>query len=143
MKNELDLTKVLKVGDKAWDMRFGWIDVANINFSTEFPIRCGTKGNSYYYTHDGKYLKDSIYPILFIEPPTEFVKAGIIKVPQPKKWKPCNEDRYWFVTENGSIDFSIARDTIYDKRMIEAGNCFRTAEEAKRSEFYKVFHEDE
>lgn len=59
-----DLSKV-KVGDKIWTIKEGWIEVKRIDTSETFPI--DTECNSY--TIDGKIYFDDKYPSAFLECP--------------------------------------------------------------------------
>lgn len=60
-----DLTKILKVRDKVWDIRYGEVEVINI-IDDIHPIRVSCQGGTLTYTLDGRSEKGSrvlLYPI--------------------------------------------------------------------------------
>jgi hypothetical protein len=60
-----DLTEILKVGDKVWDIRYGKVEVISI-IDDVYPIRARYEEGTLTYTRDGRSGKDSkvlLYPI--------------------------------------------------------------------------------
>lgn len=50
------------------------------------------------------------------------------------RWKPKDRQRYWFITNNGSVDWTVWYDgNIYDTAHYLYGNCFRTRKEAEQA----------
>lgn len=58
-------TKEFKVGDKVYDIRYGWGKVEDNEFAIGYPIYATfDEGRSVVYTKEGKYEIDDINPIL-------------------------------------------------------------------------------
>ena len=60
-----DLTKILKVGDKLWDSRYGEVEVFLVN-DTPYPITVSSKAGILSYTKDGRstsLCEITLYPL--------------------------------------------------------------------------------
>lgn len=73
-------------------------------------------------------------------------REGIVMInlkTKPIKWRAEPGKHYIYVNDIGFVDYTEESLTNSDDRRYEPGNYFKTAEEAKQSKFYKVFHGDE
>lgn len=63
--------------------------------------------------------------------------------PKSKVWKPENNEHYYFIGANGSVDrFYYDDRNTYDDAKYAIGNCYKTKEEAEfAAEAYKVYVE--
>lgn len=63
------------------------------------------------------------------------------------RWKPENNDIYYFVHETGTVEYVMWGHYVGDSNLYNAGNCFRTKEEAeaaakKAKELFLSLHEE-
>ncbi|MGL4998104.1 MAG: hypothetical protein ACRC5T_03980 [Cetobacterium sp.] len=129
---------MFKVGDRVFDLRFGWGEVKEINEDTTYSVKVKFKLVSYKiaYTEQGKYINSDFYRSLFFEK---------IEVPAnattKSKFRADFGGRYYSVNHYGVIERSIERGYKTDSRLVEIGNYFKTVEEVKESKFYKAFHD--
>ena len=64
-----------------------------------------------------------------------------LKIKENKRWKPELEERYYFITQGGTIQITCNTDD-GDSFRLFTNNCFKTKEEAKfRLEQIKVYNE--
>lgn len=123
-----------KVGDRVWDLRFGWGAVTNIEETAIYPITVlfGNNRGDRSYTTDGKISIDDINPTLFwgetkleitVKPfdLKEFLKENL----EPKNFKigDCNLflafNTGWYIGKSkrnnviGTVYFKIKTDDVY------------------------------
>ena len=77
----------------------------------------------------------------------EKLEATKVEEPQPKRWKPQDDEPFWYVGYDGTVynsDFGFDYEWLY-----LTGNCFRTEEEAREykkqieyTAFYKNYIEE-
>ena len=71
----------------------------------------------------------------------------IIEAPEGR-WRASEQDKYWCISSHGSISNLIENGVIsdghgdVDNELYKAGNYFRTEEEAKKSNIYKVLNSE-
>ena len=58
-----------KIGDKVYDMRYGWCTISEIDKKSRYPIETLQKGIIRTYTIDGCHSQDSINPVLYQDEP--------------------------------------------------------------------------
>jgi hypothetical protein len=49
------------------------------------------------------------------------------------RWKPCKGERYFFVGDNGMVNFTYAEYDEVDQDYYKFGNCFQTQEDAEKA----------
>ncbi|MGL5051709.1 MAG: hypothetical protein ACRC6E_13940 [Fusobacteriaceae bacterium] len=132
---------MFKVGDKVWDIRFGWGKVIDTKHTKTLPI-CVEFGSRYIkYAIDGRDRNDDycINRSLFFQ---ELVITE--EALKKAKWRAkTNDDVYFTVDGKGEVVCWADDYSEYDDAMYRVGNYFETTEEAEESKFYKVFHEEE
>jgi hypothetical protein len=103
-----------------------------------YPIGVKHKnGLIYWFTSDGKLLDaDDAETILF--PSKENRDWSTFKLP---RWRAEKHSCYYYISAFGEISSATDDRTGFDTGIWEAGNYFKTEEEAKNSKFYKVFQE--
>lgn len=72
----------------------------------------------------------------------EEINAALKEYRKKEVW-PQDDDKYWYVSSYGTIEFTTFSDlNTFDKGCLSYGNCFKTREEAEfKLEQLKVFHE--
>lgn len=58
---------IFKVGDRVFDIRYGWGIVQHIDLSANYPIFCGFDKHKQSYSTDGKVLDNTISTLSFTE----------------------------------------------------------------------------
>ena len=54
-----------------------------------------------------------------------------VELMKPKRWKPEEMDKYWYVSDWMEVRYSNWRDTYVDNLKFDAKNCHQTSEEAE------------
>lgn len=57
------------------------------------------------------------------------LKAVKVEEPQPKRWKPERNEKFWYL--NGDVYLDTWTDCVSDNFQYTIGNCFKTQEEAE------------
>lgn len=117
--------QIFKVGDKVYDVRYGWGEVTHADWREDYPIRVKFKDDSVSsYTHDGVWHKKINKPVLSF---TEYTLQGFSQErpkPQPKVGEMCvfwdNND-----TDNRRVVSKLERinKSYYDETDIPWDNC--------------------
>ena len=61
-----------------------------------------------------------------------YVDVKDLKNKVKKVWRPQEDEKYYFVTSHGTVDYTYNYDTQVDKELFDFGNCFKTEEEAEK-----------
>ncbi|MGL5051572.1 MAG: hypothetical protein ACRC6E_13240 [Fusobacteriaceae bacterium] len=127
---------MFRIGDKVWDIRFGWGVVVEIR---EHGLNnVGVKFGDFvlFYTQYGFYGAIDFDRSLFfgelVIPVSALIRPG---------WRGARGDKYYYVTSYGSVIRDVENSYKPDTLLFKTGNYFRTEKEAKESKFYKVFHD--
>jgi len=132
--------KGIEVGDRVWNISFGYGTVAEID-NSEFPVWVDfDSGDSSDFTLEGMEYDYCKEPSLFFEMP-EFYKNK--EYPKKPRWRAKLGEKYYLVTSLGAVDNYFEVGELYDDKIFAIGNYFKNEEQAKESKFYKAFHNDE
>ncbi|MGL5051197.1 MAG: hypothetical protein ACRC6E_11330 [Fusobacteriaceae bacterium] len=128
---------MFKVGDKVYDIRFGWGKVNELDTERNYPV-CVDFGFDCFvrYLNDGKAGFYDVNPSLFFEE----IEIPVTAMIRPR-WRATKDNKYYCVNGFGVV--ACNKEVFYqtDTLFFETGNYFRTEKEAKESKFYKVFHD--
>lgn len=136
-KESAVMTRKFNIGDKVWDMRFGWGVVKRYAEGRLYPVEVLFYGNGECneFTDDGRYHTSDVSPTLFFEeipiPETALRKT---------KWRADNGCNYYFIDTFGDVVLDEELRYPADNKRFKAGNYFKTEEDAKASTIYKGFH---
>jgi hypothetical protein len=123
-----------KVGDKVWDMTYGWGEIYNI-IGGGFPIHVNFDSIYISYTLNGECYAGKNRTLFFEE----------IKIPESAykrpRWRAEKQDSYCFIAGTGLVTMQKDFGSFENDKHFKHGNYFKTEEEAKESKFYKLFHE--
>lgn len=64
---------IFKVGDKVYDIRFGWGEVVAITADRSYPVEVDFNGGEETYTYTGQYIIEHVTPLLSL---TEYTLQG-------------------------------------------------------------------
>lgn len=64
---------IFKVGDKVYDIRFGWGEVVAIIADRSYPVEVDFNGCEETYTYTGQYIIEHVTPLLSL---TEYTLQG-------------------------------------------------------------------
>ena len=129
---ELDLTKILKVGDKVWSPVIGECIVKAINETDnhfEILVETPDKMHDTWYTKDGKYFTYSPECTLFPSKDHRVWDDEAISIIRPR-WRANQNGRYYFIKSSGMITSEIDLHTAADFGRYKLGNYFKTELEA-------------
>lgn len=104
-----------------------------------YPIEVDFGNEKRWYTEEGRFFIGANIDLFFAEP--KF--SNYDEMMNRPKWKPKEDEFYYYVNTYGVIDATSYSEKIIDPERFKIGNCFETIKEAKESKFYKVFHEEE
>ena len=129
---------LFKVGQRVWDFNRGYGTVTRIidGEGDDYPVVVVLDdGNTIYFTIDGRYYKKYNRTLFFEEIP---IPESALKY---KKWRAEKGKEYYYIDTSGFI--TLSRDDRCDviNRKYEAGNYFKTEDEAENSHLYKVFQQ--
>lgn len=123
------------VGDRVWNMRFGWGTVKKYDEGFGYSVYVVFDNDDIVeFTDDGKEHWEDLCPSLFFEeiaiPETALKKT---------KWRAKEEEKYYVVDAVGGIARHTENRTYVDTQYWECGNYFKTKDDAENSAIYKAF----
>ena len=108
-----------------------------------------SNGYKYVLTEDGitepKYKNDYRVKNPFIFAPVlDSLLSGALVIKR-KSWKPSEENEYWYIASNGSVDHYYWTGDPLDFLTYKLGNCYKTAQEAEanRDKWVAFYASDE
>lgn len=121
-------------GDKVFCVGMGWGKVVEVVSNIAYPILVKFAQDYGAFTKDGSYDEEEHQSLFFEEikiPDSAYLRA---------RWRANIDDTYFYVDSFGDT-YKTSEGSIYASDRYNAGNYFKTEEEAIASKFYKVFHE--
>ena len=127
-----------EVGDRAWSSVYGWGKIGSTEKGENYQINfLLDKGGCITHTEDGRQYKDNLRTLFFQEIPIP--ESALVR----PRWRAERKGLYYCVNNIGEIEAEYEEGISYDDDLFNAGNYFKSEEEAKSSRFYKVFHEED
>ncbi|MGL5803184.1 MAG: hypothetical protein ACRCX7_11420 [Cetobacterium sp.] len=124
------------VGDKVWDIRYGWGEITNIVMTDRMPIKTDFgNGIRPSYTLEGASSNNAKATLYFEELD---VPSTVFKRP---KWRAEMHEPYYYVGSRGDINRTLDGRITFDYDVHKIGNYFKTEKDAMESKIYKVFHD--
>ena len=129
-----------KVGDRVFDVRYGYGRVVEIEKVGDYPINVKLENDGYKsnvihtYSVNGKINGGN--RVLFFQ-----------EIPIPKevmvrpRWRAERGEKYYFIDAVGDVVYTRESNIYGDDLKYKIGNYFHTTEESKQSKIYKAFHE--
>ncbi|MGL5050649.1 MAG: hypothetical protein ACRC6E_08515 [Fusobacteriaceae bacterium] len=129
---------MFKVGDKVYDIKFGFGEVVEIRECGLNNV--GVKFGNFvrFYTQYGFYGAIDFNRSLFFEE----IEIPVSALTRPR-WRALKGGVFWYVSAFGIATKGIDYYSICDDTLNKVGNYFKTEEETEESRFYKVFHDGE
>ena len=119
----IDWEKTKKLNKKSELIYDGTILIGQIN-GKEIKVTRSDK--------DKEDLEKAVMMALLKSLGVTYVDVKDLKNKVKKVWRPQEDEKYYFVTSHGTVDYTYNYDTQVDKELFDFGNCFKTEEEAEK-----------